>query len=159
MKKKVFFILIAIILLTSNFSIAHKGRTDKYGGHYKSSTGYYHYHSGKYKNTGEYTAPIEEGGTKVESEENTGGLIINEGNNVKDELKEENNKLKNELHDINSKIYNMNATSINDIENIIQEQQKEIKNLKEGETEMLIMFAFCMLLAIYISYAIGNNRK
>lgn len=157
--KKVFFILIVIMSLTANLSMAHKGKTDEYGGHYDHSTGYYHYHNGEYDNTGDYTAPIEEGGIKIESEENTGGLIINEDNDIEDKLKEENNKLKDELQEINSKIYNMNATSINDIENIMQKQQKEIETLKSDEKNMWIMFVFCILLAIYIAYGIGNNRK
>ena len=85
--------------------------------------------------------------------------IINKDNNIEDKLKEENNKLKDELQVIDSKIYNMNATSINDIENIMQKQQKEIETLKSDEKNMWIMFVFCILLAIYIAYGIGINRK
>lgn len=62
MKKKIFILLLQLILINT-VSLAHSGRTDEHGGHYDTSTGYYHYHNGVYE--GDYTAPIEEGGTEI----------------------------------------------------------------------------------------------
>lgn len=45
MKRKIFLVLVFLLLLTSLAS-AHKGRTDANGGHYDYSTGEYHYHHG-----------------------------------------------------------------------------------------------------------------
>ncbi len=158
MKKKVFIVIfIVAILLMANFSMAHKGRTDEFGGHYDHSTGNYHYHSGKNKDTGDYTAPIEKGGVKIDEEEDSGGLKINEEDT--EELQEENDKLKEELNEINSKIDNMNANSIEDVEEIIQKQQEEIERLKDDKTSMWVMFVFFILLIAHVSYEIGNNRK
>lgn len=46
MKKKIIYLFLIIILIT-NVSFAHPGRTDSNGGHWDYSTGTYHYHNGK----------------------------------------------------------------------------------------------------------------
>lgn len=49
MKRNLCLLLFLVIILVSFFAVgtyAHSGRTDKYGGHYDTSTGEYHYHHG-----------------------------------------------------------------------------------------------------------------
>ena len=75
--KKVIVLIFTFLLLIGTISYAHKGRTDGYGGHYNYSTGTYHYHSGEYAETGEYTAPIEEGGTLIDKESTSENEIDN----------------------------------------------------------------------------------
>lgn len=162
MKKKIFLSFCIILIFTINLSMAHKGRTDGYGGHYNHSTGYYHYHSGQYANTGDYTAPIEEGGIKVEeksTEENYRGLIVNNNTTEDTGLKEENNQLKNELQTINSKIYNMNAISINDVENTLNEQQNKIESLENDKTNMWVTFIILLIIGYIVAYHIGKSKE
>lgn len=46
MKKKIFMLIMIIILLISPIVYAHPGKTDSNGGHFNHSTGEYHYHHG-----------------------------------------------------------------------------------------------------------------
>lgn len=48
MKKKLLLLSLLSVLLFSQSTAAHPGRTDSNGGHYDRSTGEYHYHTGEY---------------------------------------------------------------------------------------------------------------
>lgn len=76
MKRKILIIFLNIICVCT-ICLAHSGRTDSYGGHHDRSDGTYHYHSGPYAHTGDYTGPIEEGGVKINSNSNN----VNSTNN------------------------------------------------------------------------------
>lgn len=82
-----------LILLFPIILYAHQGRTDGYGGHYDRSKGTYHYHSGIHAGTGEYTAPLEEGGELINPDAyytNTNGRVSSSSlisNNITDSNK------------------------------------------------------------------------
>lgn len=102
MKKKVVLIIFVIIALIKPCSLAHSGRTDGYGGHYNRSTGTYHYHTGAY--SGEYTAPVEEGGIRIDknkyaSQSNSETKLKVNMNDTRDfnAITEENDRLKTEV--------------------------------------------------------------
>lgn len=67
-KYRIISLFIIILLLFPVSTFAHKGRTDGYGGHYDREKGTYHYHSGEYAGTGEYTAPVERGGVLIDAD-------------------------------------------------------------------------------------------
>lgn len=154
MKKiiSIFFILISIV----SISFAHSGRTDGYGGHYNRSTGTYHYHDGSY--SGEYTAPVEEGGIRIDEreeeqlEEQTTKLEVADTNEeyVK-ELEKKNQNLENQIQ--------AKQNTIGKLNNKIDEKDKEIQKLENSKKGMWLVFSFILIFCIYISYKIGLNKE
>lgn len=140
MKKKIVLTILVIILGMQPYSLAHKGRTDSYGGHYDRSTGTYHYHNGSY--SGEFTAPVEEGGTRIDnSNEQNDKLTVNRNDtsNIDSIL------LENARDEINRK-----TESIQELNNKINEQEKEIQSLKEDKRWLHIIYiAIIIVMLIY----------
>lgn len=140
MRKKLVLFLMIFLAIANNYSLAHSGRTDGYGGHYNRSTGTYHYHDGSY--SGEYTAPVEEGGTRIDnSNEQNDKLTVNRNDtsNIDSIL------LENARDEINRK-----TESIQELNNKINEQEKEIQSLKEDKRWLHIIYiAIIIVMLIY----------
>lgn len=140
MKQKIILITVLILTFMNTFSLAHQGRTDRYGGHYDHSTGTYHYHNGSY--SGEFTAPVEEGGTRIDnSNEQNDKLTVNRNDtsNIDSIL------LENARDEINRK-----TESIQELNNKINEQEKEIQSLKEDKRWLHIIYiAIIIVMLIY----------
>lgn len=140
MKQKIILITVIILTFMNTFSLAHQGRTDRYGGHYDHSTGTYHYHNGSY--SGEFTAPVEEGGTRIDnSNEQNDKLTVNrnDASNIDSIL------LENARDEINRK-----TESIQELNNKINEQEKEIQSLKEDKRWLHIIYiAIIIVMLIY----------
>lgn len=153
MKKIVIFFL--LVICSSGVIYAHKGRTDGYGGHYNRSEGTYHYHSGQYAGTGEYTKPVEEGGVKISQEENTetsSGLIVNTDTNST-ELEELKTRISTLEHQMQEK-----QDTIDELNNEIEEKNEKIDRLEDKSSEY-IAFGFILIMTIIISYNIGKNKE
>lgn len=140
MRKKLVLFLMIFLAIANNYSLAHSGRTDEYGGHYDHSTGTYHYHNGSY--SGEFTAPVEEGGTRIDnSNEQNDKLTVNRNDtsNIDSIL------LENARDEINRK-----TESIQELNNKINEQEKEIQSLKEDKRWLHIIYiAIIIVMLIY----------
>ena len=142
MKQKIILITVLILTFMNTFSLAHQGRTDRYGGHYDHSTGTYHYHNGSY--SGEFTAPVEEGGTKIDnSNEQNDKLTVNRNDtsNIDSIL------LENARDEINRK-----TESIQELNNKINEQEKEIQSLKEDKRWLHIIYIAIIIVMLIYSY-------
>lgn len=148
MKKKVVLIIFVIIALIKPCSLAHSGRTDGYGGHYNRSTGTYHYHTGAY--SGEYTAPVEEGGIRIDknkyaSQSNSETKLKVNMNDTRDfnAITEENDRLKTEVETKRNSINNMN--------NKIKEQEAKIGELEDSKTWLHIIYiTIIIIMLIYV---------
>lgn len=154
--KKTFSIIFMFLLCISTVSYAHKGRTDEYGGHYNRSTGTYHYHSGDYVGTGEYTAPIEEGGTLI-SNENT----LKDGSDdlvVKDTSDELLSSQQNEIDLLQDQIYAKENT-IEYLNEQLNEKDQQIAELEDSKYSIYFCFAIILLIAVYITYNINKSKK
>lgn len=140
MRKKLVLFLMIFLAIANNYSLAHSGRTDEYGGHYDHSAGTYHYHNGSY--SGEFTAPVEEGGTRIDnSNEQNDKLTVNRNDtsNIDSIL------LENARDEINRK-----TESIQELNNKINEQEKEIQSLKEDKRWLHIIYiAIIIVMLIY----------
>ena len=142
MRKKLVLFLMIFLAIANNYSLAHSGRTDGYGGHYNRSTGTYHYHDGSY--LGEYTAPIEEGGTRIDnSNEQNDGLTVNRNDTSKIESK----LLENARDEIDRK-----TESIQELNNKINEQEKEIQSLKEEKRWLHIIYIAIIIVMLIYGY-------
>lgn len=142
MKRKIVVFLILLVMTMSNYTLAHQGRTDGYGGHYNHSTGTYHYHNGSY--SGEYTAPVEEGGTRIDnSNEQNDGLTVNKNDtsNIDSIL------LENARNEIDRK-----TESIQKLNNKINEQQKEINSLEEDKLWLHIIYIAIIIIMLIYGY-------
>ena len=142
MKQKIILITVLILTFMNTFSLAHQGRTDRYGGHYDHSTGTYHYHNGSY--SGEFTAPVEEGGTRIDnSNEQNDKLTVNRNDtsNIDSIL------LENARDEINRK-----TESIQELNNKINEQEKEIQSLKEDKRWLHIIYIAIIIVMLIYSY-------
>lgn len=142
MKQKIILITVLILTFMNTFSLAHQGRTDRYGGHYDHSTGTYHYHNGSY--SGEFTAPVEEGGTKIDnSNEQNDKLTVNRNDtsNIDSIL------LENARDEINRK-----TESIQELNNKINEQEKEIQSLKEDKRWLHIIYIAIIIVMLIYGY-------
>lgn len=142
MRKKLVLFLMIFLAIANNYSLAHSGRTDEYGGHYDHSAGTYHYHDGSY--SGEYTAPVEEGGTRIDnSNEQNDGLTVNRNNTSKIESK----LLENARDEIDRK-----TESIKELNNKINEQEKEIQSLKEDKKWLHIIYIAIIIIMLIYGY-------
>lgn len=142
MKKNLVLFFMLFLAITNNYSLAHSGRTDEYGGHYDHSTGTYHYHNGSY--SGEFTAPVEEGGTRIDnSNEQNDKLTVNRNDtsNIDSIL------LENARDEINRKI-----ESIQELNNKINEQEKEIQSLKEDKRWLHIIYIAIIIVMLIYGY-------
>jgi peptidoglycan hydrolase CwlO-like protein len=142
MKQKIILITVIILTFMNTFSLAHQGRTDRYGGHYDHSTGTYHYHNGSY--SGEFTAPVEEGGTRIDnSNEQNDKLTVNRNDtsNIDSIL------LENARDEINRK-----TESIQELNNKINEQEKEIQSLKEDKRWLHIIYIAIIIVMLIYGY-------
>lgn len=142
MKQKLILITVLILTFMNTFSLAHQGRTDRYGGHYDHSTGTYHYHNGSY--SGEFTAPVEEGGTRIDnSNEQNDKLTVNRNDtsNIDSIL------LENARDEINRK-----TESIQELNNKINEQEKEIQSLKEDKRWLHIIYIAIIIVMLIYGY-------
>lgn len=142
MRKKLVLFLMIFLAIANNYSLAHSGRTDGYGGHYNRSTGTYHYHDGSY--SGEYTAPVEEGGTRIDnSNEQNDKLTVNRNDtsNIDSIL------LENARDEINRK-----TESIQELNNKINEQEKEIQSLKEDKRWLHIIYIAIIIVMLIYGY-------
>lgn len=134
-KHAITFFIIIITIFFCNFSYAHKGRTDEYGGHYDHSTGTYHYHSGEYAGTGEYTSPIEEGGTLIDEEndyEDTTGLLV--VNDTSDPQQDKIDSLQQQINEKNEKINQLEDDKIS--------LEKEHSNCRSYISLLVILLVF-----------------
>ena len=142
MRKKLVLFLMIFLAIANNYSLAHSGRTDEYGGHYDHSAGTYHYHDGSY--SGEYTAPVEEGGTRIDnSNEQNDGLTVNKNDTSKIESK----LLENARDEIDRK-----TESIKELNNKINEQEKEIQSLKEDKKWLHIIYIAIIIIMLIYGY-------
>ena len=142
MKQKIILITVLILTFMNTFSLAHQGRTDRYGGHYDHSTGTYHYHNGSYSE--EFTAPVEEGGTRIDnSNEQNDKLTVNRNDtsNIDSIL------LENARDEINRK-----TESIQKLNNKINEQGKEIQSLKEDKRWLHIIYIAIIIVMLIYGY-------
>lgn len=142
MKQKIILITVIFLTFMNTFSLAHQGRTDRYGGHYDHSTGTYHYHNGSY--SGEFTAPVEEGGTRIDnSNEQNDKLTVNRNDtsNIDSIL------LENARDEINRK-----TESIQELNNKINEQEKEIQSLKEDKRWLHIIYIAIIIVMLIYGY-------
>lgn len=144
MKKKIVLTILVIILGMQPYSLAHKGRTDSYGGHYDRSTGTYHYHDGSY--SGEYTSPVEEGGVRIdEVAEDEDELTVNKNDTRDvDNIIKENNELETELKQRNNSITNMS--------NKIKEQEKRIAELEDSKIRIHIIYIAIIIIMLIYGY-------
>ena len=137
------------------FSYAHQGKTDEYGGHYNRSIGTYHYHSGEYAGTGEYTAPIEEGGTLIVEEDNsqseTDTLTVENNNDYL--ISSQQDKIDNLEQQIYAK-----EDSIGNLTEQLNEKNEKIEELESNQNSLFIGFAITLIIAIYIAYSIGAEK-
>lgn len=142
MRKKLVLFLMIFLAIANNYSLAHSGRTDGYGGHYNRSTGTYHYHNGSY--SGEFTAPVEEGGTRIDnSNEQNDELTVNRN----DTSKIDSILLENARDEIDRK-----TESIQKLNNEINEQKKEIKSLKEDKKWLHIIYITIIIIMLIYGY-------
>lgn len=142
MRKKLVLFLMIFLAIANNYSLAHSGRTDEYGGHYDHSTGTYHYHDGSY--SGEYTAPVEEGGTRIDnSNEQNDELTVNRN----DTSKIDSILLENVRDEIDRK-----TESIQKLNNKINEQKKEIQSLKEDKKWLHIIYITIIIIMLIYGY-------
>ena len=142
MRKKLVLFLMIFLAIANNYSLAHSGRTDEYGGHYDHSTGTYHYHDGSY--SGEYTAPVEEGGTRIDnSNEQNDELTVNRN----DTSKIDSILLENVRDEIDRK-----TESIQKLNNEINEQKKEIQSLKEDKKWLHIIYITIIIIMLIYGY-------
>ena len=142
MRKKLVLFLMIFLAIANNYSLAHSGRTDEYGGHYDHSAGTYHYHDDSY--SGEYTAPVEEGGTRIDnSNEQNDGLTVNRNDTSKIESK----LLENARDEIDRK-----TESIKELNNKINEQEKEIQSLKEDKKWLHIIYIAIIIIMLIYGY-------
>lgn len=142
MKQKIILITVIFLTFMNTFSLAHQGRTDEYGGHYDHLTGTYHYHNGSY--SGEFTAPVEEGGTRIDnSNEQNDKLTVNRNDtsNIDSIL------LENARDEINRK-----TESIQELNNKINEQEKEIQSLKEDKRWLHIIYIAIIIVMLIYGY-------
>lgn len=142
MRKKLVLFLMIFLAIANNYSLAHSGRTDGYGGHYNRSTGTYHYHNGSY--SGEFTAPVEEGGTRIDnSNEQNDELTVNRN----DTSKIDSILLENARDEIDRK-----TESIQKLNNEINEQKKEIQSLKEDKKWLHIIYITIIIIMLIYGY-------
>lgn len=148
-------IIFLLLICFSGVIYAHQGRTDSYGGHYNRSEGTYHYHSGQYAGTGEYTKPVEEGGTKITQESSTETsekLVVNP-----DTSSFEIESLKTKINTLEQQIQAKQDT-IGKLNDELDEKNEKINNLEDKSDEYLAI-GFIIFLTIIISYNIGKNKK
>ncbi len=142
MRKKLVLFLMIFLAIANNYSLAHSGRIDGYGGHYNRSTGTYHYHNGSY--SGEFTAPVEEGGTRIDnSNEQNDELTVNRN----DTSKIDSILLENARDEIDRK-----TESIQKLNNEINEQKKEIQSLKEDKKWLHIIYITIIIIMLIYGY-------
>ena len=161
-------ILLFLYFISIPFVIyAHSGRTDGYGGHYNRSEGTYHYHSGQYAGTGEYTKPVEEGGTKIGSNylqtynenviigtEEDGEDILREYTSQIEELQSELTGKDETIKDLKAKLEDGN----NEDKQIIKEKEEIIDELKEQQNTMFVVYIIFYLISIFIAYRVGKDK-
>lgn len=159
--KKIIYIFIVFIGFGS-IIYAHQGRTDGYGGHYNRSTGTYHYHSGPYANTGEYTKPIQEGGTKIDTSISNSTIVDKDVElkevTLDDDIEELQIELNNKEEEISSLNRELEEQKI-EYEEELEEKESEIEDLEDEKTTILINCGIIYLISIYIAYKIGESKK
>lgn len=153
MKRKVFFILIAIISLISNFSIAHKGRTDADGGHYDNSTGEYHYHHGYSEHQHlNGICPYE---SNIDFTSQDGGLIIvgteDDGQEIIDNYEKQIEDLQEQVKNKEEKIEELNRN--------IEDNESKIQNLKENADDNWLGILILQVIVALVFYNIGYWKK
>jgi peptidoglycan hydrolase CwlO-like protein len=157
--KKIILLTVIILFAVANLCYAHSGRTDKYGGHYNRSTGTYHYHSGQYAHTGEYSKPIEEGGKSlsedtdeeaIDEEESTNTLIVDDTDTI--------NRLNGKIDSLQLQIENKEER-IKELNKEIEEKDSKIEKLKSDNTATWVICGFIFAIGIYVSYQIGLNKE
>lgn len=144
MKKKVILIILLILTFINTYALAHSGRTDSYGGHYNHSTGTYHYHNGSY--SGEYTAPVEEGGVRIdEVAKDDDELTVNK-NDTRDfnAIIDENNRLKTEVE--------VKRNSLIESQEKVKEQEKQITELEDSKIWIHIIYIVIIILMLLYGY-------
>ena len=144
MKKKIVLTILVIILGMQPYSLAHKGRTDSYGGHYDRSTGTYHYHDGAY--SGEYTAPVEEGGVKLDENFETEEELTVNKNDTRDVniIVSENDRLKTEIE--------VKRNSLAEAQEKVNEQKKRIKELEDRKIWTHIVYITIIIIMLIYGY-------
>ncbi len=153
MKRKVFFILIAIISLISNFSIAHKGRTDTDGGHYDNSTGEYHYHHGYSEHQHPNgICPYE---SNIDFTSQDDGLIIvgteDDGQEIIDNYEKQIEDLQEQVKNKEEKIEELNRN--------IEDNESKIQNLKENADDNWLGILILQVIVALVFYNIGYWKK
>lgn len=144
MRKKLVLFLMIFLAIANNYSLAHSGRTDEYGGHYNRSTGTYHYHDGSY--SGEYTAPVEEGGVRIdEVADDEEELTVNK-NDTRDinSIIDENDRLKTEVE--------AKRNSLTEAQEKIKEQEEQITELEDSKIWIHIIYIVIIILMLIYGY-------
>lgn len=144
MRKKLVLFLMIFLAIANNYSLSHSGRTDGYGGHYNRSTGTYHYHDGSY--SGEYTAPVEEGGVRIdEVVEDEDELTVNK-NDTRDinSIIDENDRLKTEVE--------AKRNSLTEAQEKIKEQEERITELEDSKIWIHIIYIVIIILMLIYGY-------
>lgn len=147
-------IILFLLIFFSGVTYAHQGRTDSYGGHYDRSTGTYHYHSGQYAGTGEYTKPVERGGLKINyenDEDSLSGLEV-----ILDSEPTEIDNLNTEIKTLKQDIQEKQNT-IEKLMSEVNEKKDKIEQLEDKSGEY-VTFGFILIIAIFISYNIGKDK-
>lgn len=160
--KRIFLFSVFLLIIASTSIYAHKGKTDKYGGHYDTSDGTYHYHSGKYADTGSYTAPVEKGGKKIsdnktevtlnDKEEKKGSVaedIIN--GTYKDIWTQEKENLEKQVKYKSDSIAKQNKE--------IQDYKTKIHKLEIQRIKIIAILITILIITNVISYKIGKNKN
>ena len=151
MKKAFVLIVFFIVLISSVCVYAHKGRTDKYGGHYNRSSGTYHYHSGKYADTGEYTAPIEEGGKKIEDED------VQEETTRTLEITSDEAYYEAKIKELEDKIEKLEKEK-EEQETVLEDKDDKIENMQGDVEDAWITSIVLMGISIFIAYNVGHKN-
>lgn len=154
MKKTIIAIFIIVISIAT-LSYAHSGRTDSYGGHYNRSEGTYHYHSGKYAHSGDYTAPIEEGGHLIEDDDT---LRVAEDSPADTITSNNINTTSSNTNELEKRII-VKDKRIQELKNDIVNKEEKIKDLENEKTGLWWTFGFAFFIGICISYNVGKNNK
>lgn len=144
MRKKLVLFLMIFLAIANNYSLAHSGRTDEYGGHYDHSAGTYHYHNGSY--SGEFTAPVEEGGVRIDKNTNNEEKITVNKNDTRDynSIIEENDRLKTEVE--------AKRNSLIELQEKVKEQEKQISELKDSKIWIHIIYIVIIILMLIYGY-------
>lgn len=142
-KSKIACLIFICIIMITNISFAHPGRTDSNGGHYDRSTGGYHYHNGG-TSTG---LNINDGLIKTDNTDDS-KTIIQENNELKDKM----NLLEGKIAIYEDDLKEAGFNSISDMKYKLEEKDSQINSIWTTSIILLVI-------GVIIAYNIGKSRK